>query len=106
MKLLVMKCIFDPASYVDDGSCPPSFEDEVVCMVKIETHAEFVIYESYVDRYRYEDAFNAMLMSCGRIEGPTVIKDEDVAFYFTPLTKEPAVGETFKLDGVKYERIA
>lgn len=76
-------------------------------MIKLETHAEFVIYNAYKERGRYEDALNAMLMSCGFINEQGILRDTDVEYYFTPLNKSvPNVGEDFKDDnGIMWKRI-
>lgn len=98
MKLLKMKCISDLVN--GDVALEPE-NQEVHYMVKLETRFEGVMYNI---AYEYEDetfrAFDtAMYCELG-------IHDDEVVYYFNVDEKEPAVGETFELDDMKYERIA
>lgn len=73
---------------------------ELDCMVKLETGAEMNAYMSM--NWNNADLCNhwqAMLNSINT-------EDDEVIYYFNPDEQEPAVGESFELDNIKYERIA
>lgn len=100
MKLLKMKCIAD--KNIGDEALDP--ENQEVCyMVKLETMFERVMYDLATD---YEDeAFRAFenAMYC-----ELNVREDEVVYYFNVDGKErePAVGETFVLDDMVYERVA
>lgn len=99
MKLLKMKCIANKVR--GDEAFDPE-RQEVQYMVKLETLFERVMHDIACESYETFRAFdNAMYCELN-------LHDDEVVYYFNVdgEEQEPAIGETFALDDMEYERIA
>lgn len=101
MKLLKMKCITDKAR--GDEALEPE-NQEVQYMVKLETKAEWRVYENFASYGTDKSALDSMIRSCDH--GAYIMGDDDIVYYFGVLEQEPAIGETLELDNMEWERIA
>lgn len=73
-------------------------------MVKFETKAEWRIYENFVSYGMDKPALDSMIRSCE--SDNCIMGDDDIVYYFMNNEQGPAIGETFKLDNIEYERVA
>lgn len=72
-------------------------------MVKLETKAEWRIHENFVSYGRDRPALDSMIRSCDHAS--YIMGDDDIVYYFGVLEREPAMGESFELDDIRWERI-
>lgn len=99
MKLLKMKCIAegDRIYYQEET---PVYD----YMVKLETESERAVYDLLNEDYETVlPIWDTMLWV--EQDGGT-LRDGHVAYYFMPSEQEPAVGETFESDDIKWKRTA
>lgn len=98
MKLLEMKRVADKAI----GDVAFELENqEIQYMVKLDDSYENAIYNDIsnsCDDNDYADYNKWLKDNIG-------VTDYDVAYYFMNTEQEPALGATFELDDIKYERI-
>lgn len=78
-------------------------QGELDYMVKLETEGEEDIYNTFGTDHIL---FKSMLGGMREHMAEKQITDDEVAYYFMFGEQEPAVGETFELDNIKWERIS